>query len=958
MEKKSNIATRGMKWGAVSLGALIIAAPNLVMAQDAPEAKNSETVIITGLRGSLAKSLNVKKNSTSIVEVVTAEEIGKLPDSSIAESLSRLAGVAGTRVNGDVQVLNIRGTSPDFTVTTLNGRQQGSLNDTRGVEVDQYPSELMAAAVVYKTPDAAITGMGLSGTVDLRTLRPLSVNGRKIVVNLRADTSTQDQLNPDVSKNGWRGSASYVNQFMDGKLGVAIGYAHMDTTNQVQHQKLWGWIKGSEMPSWEGSSGNFLTGGTASQLSSNILTGFELRANSVNKKRDGGIATFEYKPNDNMHTTLDIYYSQMKQKEIIRDIETNVFWTNDSQAGLPLASAVFGNFYGNPTVVGGTFVGMAPIQNNQLNTRDDKVYSIGLNHEAKAGIWDLVADLSYSKTEGDQLQSEVFAGYGLGGARAFDSFKFNIPTTGFITITPGLNYGDASKMNLGDNAPWGGWGADGHVRYPHVEDSYATYSFSGKTALENSFVGKVFKDVHVGISGWQHEKAKSVTEADLFLKSRTAFSTNSNARPIAPIAPYANGTTNLNWAGFGGIAAFDILAAINGAYKLRPIEDTNHYNKDWTISEDVYNVFVKLDIDNEIAAHRVRGNLGVQYVATDTRSTGDAVITNNNNGNLTPTHVQAENKYSDVLPSLNLAIDLTKNQKLRLGIAKQMARPRTDDLRANFQAGLSALSAAEIIAYHLPPPATTNPEDQYYVPSGSGGNPYLLPWRAKAFDLSYEFYISRKSLVAVAGYYKKMDTYVYSQTIPFDFTGMPNPLNRKIYSTLGPLTTPQNGKGGYIKGIEIQTQLDLGEFLPVLEGFGFAGNYTKNWTDIRSNAGGTAPLPGFSGITYNAAAYYEKNGFQARVSYSYRDPTYSDVAGLFATTAQTSILENAHVDAQIGYEFQEGPMKGLAITLQGYNITDEPYSTTAANLLTGTSFMPEVYETYGKKYLLGVRYQF
>lgn len=178
MEKKSNIATRGMKWGAVSLGALIIAAPNLVMAQDAPESKNSETVVVTGLRGSLAKSIRTKRNEASIVESVNAEEIGKLPDASIAESLARLPGLMGQRVGGDVQVLNIRGTSPDFTVTTFNGRLQGSLGDGRGVEVDQYPSELINSIVVYKTPDSSVAGQGLSGTVDMRSIRPLSVNGR------------------------------------------------------------------------------------------------------------------------------------------------------------------------------------------------------------------------------------------------------------------------------------------------------------------------------------------------------------------------------------------------------------------------------------------------------------------------------------------------------------------------------------------------------------------------------------------------------------------------------------------------------------------------------------------------------------------------------------------------------------------------------------------------------------
>ena len=123
----------------------------------------------------------------------------------------------------------------------LNGRQQGSLGDARGVEVDQYPAELMGGALVYKTPDAAISGMGLSGTVDLRSLRPLTRNGRSVTVNLSADTTSLPQLNPDNNKNGWRGSASYVNQFMDGKLGVApVSYTHLDVYKRQPYKDVKG----------------------------------------------------------------------------------------------------------------------------------------------------------------------------------------------------------------------------------------------------------------------------------------------------------------------------------------------------------------------------------------------------------------------------------------------------------------------------------------------------------------------------------------------------------------------------------------------------------------------------------------------------------------------------------------------------------------------------------------------
>jgi iron complex outermembrane receptor protein len=141
-----------------------------------------EEIVVTGLRRGLADSISIKRRETSIVEAVSAEDIGKLPDVSIAESIARLPGLAAQRVNGRAQVISIRGLAPDFTTTLLNGRQQASSGDNRAVEFDQYPSELLSGVVIYKTPDAEVSGMGLSGTADLRTVRPLTFGDRAVAV--------------------------------------------------------------------------------------------------------------------------------------------------------------------------------------------------------------------------------------------------------------------------------------------------------------------------------------------------------------------------------------------------------------------------------------------------------------------------------------------------------------------------------------------------------------------------------------------------------------------------------------------------------------------------------------------------------------------------------------------------------------------------------------------------------
>src|SRR3982751_1113089 len=201
--------------------------------------QNEGAIVVTGIRRSLQNSIQIKRNSASVVEAVSAEEIGKLPDVSIAESIARLPGIAAQRVRGRAEIVSIRGFSPDFTTVLLNGRQQASSGFNRAVEFDQYPSELLGSVVVYKTPDASIAGMGLAGTVDLRTIRPLEYGKRAIALNIRGQYDEGGGRNHDLSKYGWRGSASYIDQNADGTLGWMIGYAHLDAPGHIDHTSNW-----------------------------------------------------------------------------------------------------------------------------------------------------------------------------------------------------------------------------------------------------------------------------------------------------------------------------------------------------------------------------------------------------------------------------------------------------------------------------------------------------------------------------------------------------------------------------------------------------------------------------------------------------------------------------------------------------------------------------------------------
>ncbi|HEX7930501.1 MAG TPA: TonB-dependent receptor plug domain-containing protein, partial [Sphingomicrobium sp.] len=191
-------------------------------AAQAATVAQDQAIVVTGIRRGIASSIDTKRREQGIVEAVSAEDIGKLPDISIAESIARLPGLAAQRVNGRAQVISIRGLAPDFTTTLLNGRQQASSGDNRAVEFDQYPSELLASVVIYKTPDANIAGFGLSGTADLRTVRPLNFKERTVAVNVRGELNGGGKLNDDVKNWGGRASVSYIDKITP-EFGIALG---------------------------------------------------------------------------------------------------------------------------------------------------------------------------------------------------------------------------------------------------------------------------------------------------------------------------------------------------------------------------------------------------------------------------------------------------------------------------------------------------------------------------------------------------------------------------------------------------------------------------------------------------------------------------------------------------------------------------------------------------------------
>lgn len=882
--------------------------PSTAFAQStgAADAKD-DAIVVTGFRSSIDSSAAQKKASTSIVEVVAAEDLGKLPDLSIAESLSRLPGLATQRLDGRANVVSIRGLAPDFTTTLLNGREQVSAGNNRGVELDQYPTELLNGATVYKTPDAKLIGQALGGTIDMKTIRPIAYGKKQLVVGARAELNDLGKLNPDISNKGYRANIFYVDQNAEGTVGWAFGYARMQSPTQEERWNAWGYP--------DLNSTTKVIGGAKPYVKSNEL------------KRDGLMGVLEFQPDDRLHSTFDGYWSKFNDKQRLRGIELPLQW---SAAQLQSGYTASGGL-----VTAGRFNGVEAVMRNDIVNRNAEIWAFGNNTSFKANdTLTLELDLSYSRLKKTEENLEIYLGTGRGGGvGATDSLGFTMPASGgVITFKPTINYADPTLFTITDPQGWNSCGGtvpncqDGFVNRPTVKDRLQSIRFQAVQALdgfiENITVGANYSD-----------RRKQLIDEGYVLTNK--------AYPASPAVPasYLYSPVSLAFIGIPGMVSFDAWRYYNeGNYKLTsealwtPSRLTNSY----VVREKVLTGYVQANFNEG----GVRGNAGLQVVHTNQQADGFAA-SNPGSGTISKAITDGA-KYTDFLPSLNVSYELAPQTLLRFGAARMLARARMDQL--NPGVGYSFNAANNIVGASI----TRSPW------SGSVGNSKLRPLMADTIDLAVEKYFGRGAYVSVGGFYKHLENWIYRQDSTFDFTGTPTPGNVTPTFNKGIVSQWQNGKAGKVYGFEGSLSLPFSTFSSSLDGFGFLAS--ASYTDSSVKEGGADPIkmPGLSKWVVNSTVYYEKNGFQARASARYRSDFLAEVSGLSLVRDKVMAASEVVFDAQIGYTFNEGTLKGLGILLQASNLTNEPFVTYYNN----DKRQVRDYQNYGRNIMLGVTYKY
>ncbi|MEP6899816.1 MAG: TonB-dependent receptor, partial [Rhodanobacter sp.] len=908
------------------------------IANPAPNARRQvhtlNTVVVTGIRGSIENSLKVKQNSDDIIEAISAEDIGKLPDASIAESLARLPGLATQRLDGRANQISIRGLSPDFAGTTLNGREQATIGENRGVEYDQYPSELINGAAVYKTPDASLIGQGLSGTVDLHTIKPLDLPGRTLVANLRGEYNSNGKLNPGtgVGDTGHRASFSYIDQFFDHTLGIAVGFAQLDSPIQEKQYQAWWWSADNGSAGIDQNWGGPHTPGVPDNVISQ--EGMQLRAKSENQLRNGLMTVIEWAPSKSYHSTLDMYYSTFGE----RGYTNGAQWSSSPYDNVSYSNIGTTPAQPYPIVTSGTVHGIAPILQNEYTKEHDKLFSVGWNNQFEfGGGWSGMADLSYSSAKKKLHDAYLFAGLPGG---ALTSADFNTPFgNGYPDFRPAVDLSNPGAVVFTDPD---NYGYDGREEFDHQKDTIKAIRLEATRQL-----GWIFDSMNLGVDYSDRTKVKQADVYFAWLNGNGSDAATYDHAFGAPIGSgYLLGPTSLGYGGIPGIINYNVLDALNNQFYLTQRNGQSDWSRNYTVEEKVPVGYLKFNIDTALGSIPLRGNAGVQVVHTNQSS--DALQTN---GDALVGRIDGGASYTKVLPSLNLVAQLGDQQYLRFGLAKTMARGRIDDEKVATSAGVALV--------------TNGPGTGQVLWSGSGGNPKLRPYIAVGTDLSWEKYFGASSYVAVAVFNKNLLNYIYNQTtLDYDFSNYVND-NPTLTPTsnIGSFSRPENGTGGRMEGLELSGAIEGGLVAHALDGFGAQANFSLTNSSIPTSSissipGGPRTLPGLSRKVANLSLYYEKYGFSVRLAERYRSSFTGEAVALFDQLGYTKILANRQTDFQLGYDFTDGRWKGVSLLLQVNNLSNTSDTTVqVSGLPNGVAITrPLEYDTWGRTVMFGVNY--
>lgn len=866
------------------IGALF-AAPGLTnFAQAQENAQVAPTgepavIVVSGMRASLRSAMNTKKNATEIVDSIAAEDIGKLPDSNIAEALQRVPGIQIQRNEGEGTSVAIRGLSQ--VKTLLDGREIYS-DAGRDLSLEFIPTELLAGVDVYKNPSAGLIEGGLGGIINLKSRKPFDFKGFTATGTVRyTNNSLEGSNDPQVSgliSNRWDTGV--------GQVGVMLNVTHAKTSTRKDNTGVEPY--GNRCDLVDVNKNGILSPTNSCALDAGDLVfapaGGGNSVDITKRKRTGVTIVGQWRPSN----TLEFALSGTSYK-FERETDQFVGYANKlALAPLPGAQWTFSKEPGHGnTVQSGAYRDVGFTQNTLYQLQDSFTNQVALNAK-----WAPADDL---KVNADFAHTNSGQDTGAGSLRMSNTWNATGTTLNFDTsgAYPKL---DLTGFDFNNKALWNP--LDSNHSVGHLEGS----STSARVDVTKTLDTPVINSVDVGLRFASRDMSNQLgtryhtipTQASGYRLDQVlpeAFSSN----------PYKNDfynglghmvITNYNWVIPENLVqnVAKVCAALGDTVCYPTFDPFNTYSAD----EKTKTLYGQANYSFKLGSLPVDGNFGLRYVRTDLSING----TRRSNGNIY-TPINQKSEYSDMLPSVNARFELKSDLFMRLAYGKQITRPAFADLNPNSSYTLGAGSGQQV--------------------QGTVGNPDLKPLRSTSFDASLEYYFTKDSYTYVSAFRKNVSGFIQNVQVSENISLPEFPGN-----TTALVSRKINGEDGVIDGYEVGVQSFL-SFLPApFDGFGMQANYTR----VNSSAPGpvvgtTVPIQYLSKNSYNLVAYYEKNGWRARVAYSHRDGWLDTLTGPGSGSLPIYAGSFGIVDASIGYKFNDH--YDFAIDVQNVNQAEDMY---------------------------------
>ncbi|MBV6803700.1 TonB-dependent receptor [Xanthomonas campestris pv. lawsoniae] len=816
-----------------------------------------DTVQVTGTRSSVTKAQLVKQNAEQIVDSIVAEDIGKLPDNNVAEALQRISGIQISRNYGEGSAIAIRGLTQ--VRTELNGRDIFTANDGRGLSFEDVSAELLGGVNVYKNPSADMIEGGLGGTVDLRTRLPFDYDGRKIAGSVQYNYYDL----ADDGKPAFSGLFSDRWQTGIGEIGILVNYSQQKSPFRQDTISIEPWYTQTDLPGYEGQGVS-------------VPHGAGINTTVGERERKTGAFAMQWRPND----AVEVY------TQVLRS-DYDFSWHDYSFFALTGANPMQGlpgiQVNNRNEFVNGSFQNVPTESNTSLTERHSVTtdYSLGAK-------WTVNEKLTLS-TDFQYVDATTTGTRYILSTGQVTSPQFNVDFRGDLLR---LSVTDASGAEgyLADVNNYNGW----RYHLDNKDDNKGT-EFAWRSDMDLAFDSDFVRSFKAGV---RYTDRDAETKGNIY---RFMCINNCDGAPFSqypgigvmtnPITDFFRGQSHA----FGPTLTASDAAVANyqqtlAAFGASPLEFApNNIN---TQNEKTYAAYgvLRFGVDGEIPFD---GNIGVRVVRTEVGSQGVRTGTDAEGGGLIP--VDAQQTYTDVLPSLNLRWMLSDQLQWRFAASRGISRPTFDKLNPNLSLSTGTSNGASTF-------------------TGTAGNPSLEAVKADQFDTALEWYFGQGSMMYGTLFYKKVEGFIANAVFNEVYDGQ-----------VWQITRPVNGDSGKIRGAELgYTQFF--DFLPGwLSGFGLQTNYTyvdseapsPTATDTNGQSL-TVPLEGLSKNSYNAILSYETARFQGRVAYNWRSDWLVTTAGNGTGNLPVYNKGFGQLDASLRFNINDV----WSISLDGVNLLD------------------------------------